>query len=334
MASNKLLEEHREMVPSLNNLVASAIMNNDPLIIVEGCDDVSYYNEIANQLEKRVNVKAVETIKEFINKSGCEYVIAAIERIQSFIGQSLDIHTAEKYILGIIDGDVRGYRNDHIPDSTLFLVLKVYSIESHFDIDEILIQFIKNHTYVDNRLLENNRDEILNYVKQSVTENYKKLWYISLEALKHACEKNYNESLFKYKKDKNDSVIRYFKLNQDINGNKMNQLMEKRSELDEYAREKGISFLDIKKVAKGKWLLEVYIYSIINKIKELTNACKDGIVKKCPYCLTTQPNSSKKCQYRARINFQDNNLKSFFYQNVYRCQEVEYIYQRINQLGS
>lgn len=334
MTSNELLENHIEMVPSLNELVSGAIMNNEPLIIVEGCDDVSYYNEIANQLEKRVNVKAVETIKEFIGKSGCVHVIKAIERVENVIGQTLDRHTAEKYILGIIDGDVREYRNDHISDSSLFLVLKVYSIESHFDIDEMLIQFIKNHTYVDNRLLENNRDEILNYVKQSVAENYRKLWYISLEALKCACDKNYNESLFKYKKDKSDSVIRYFKSDQGKNGNEINQLMEKRSELDEYAREKGISFLHIKKVAKGKWLLEVYIYSIIKKIKELTNACKEGMVKRCPYCLTTQPASSKHCQYRARINFAENNMKSFFYQNVYRCQEVEYIYQRINQLGS
>ena len=36
LASNKLLEEHREMVPSLKDLVASAIMNNEQLIIVEG----------------------------------------------------------------------------------------------------------------------------------------------------------------------------------------------------------------------------------------------------------------------------------------------------------
>ena len=148
--------------------------------------------------------------------------------------------------------------------------------------------------------------------------------------MKNACDRNYNESLFRYKRE---SVKCYFKLDQDDNRIIMNQLLEKNSELDEFAREKGISIVDIKRIAKGKWLLEVYIYSIINKIKELTNACKDGIVKKCPYCLTTQPDSSKNCQYRARINFQDNNLKSFFYQNVYRCQEVEYIYQRINQLG-
>ena len=63
---------------------------------------------------------------------------------------------------------------------------------------------------------------MLNYVKQSVAENYQKLWYISLEALKNACDKNYNEKLFKYKED---SVIRYFKLDQDDNRNKMNQLI-------------------------------------------------------------------------------------------------------------
>ena len=82
MTSNELLEEHNEMVPSLNELVSSAIMNNEPLIIVEGYDDVSYYNEIANQLEKIVNVKAVETIKEFIDKSGCDHVIKAIKGLK------------------------------------------------------------------------------------------------------------------------------------------------------------------------------------------------------------------------------------------------------------
>ena len=181
-----------------------------------------------------------------------------------------------------------------------------------------------------NKLLENNLDKILNYVKLSVAENYQKLWYISLEALKTACDKNYNGSLVRYEPD---SVIRFFKLDQNENRIKMNQLMEKSSELVEFAKDKGISFLDIKKVAKGKWILEVYIYSIIDKIKELTNACKDGIVKRCPYCLTTLPDSSKHCQYRTRINFAENNLKSFFFQNCYRCSEVEYIYQRIEQLG-
>lgn len=332
MESNELLEEHSEMVPSLNELVSGAIMNEEPLIIVEGYDDVSYYNEIAVQLEKNVNVKAVETIKEFINKSGCEHVIKAIENIETQIaGNALTRSVAEKHILGIIDGDAREYRNVEVPSSTLFLILKVYSVESHFDIDEILIQFIKNHTYVDNKLLENNRVKILNYVRQSVAENYQKLWYISLEALKTACDSTYNRSLVRYKPD---SIIRFFKLAQVENQNIMNQLMEKTFELDEFAKEKGIAISELKKVAKGKWLLEVYIYSIVNRIKELTNACKDGIVKRCPYCLTTQPNGSEHCQYKARINFVENNLKSFFFQNAYRHPEVEYIYQRFEKLGN
>lgn len=333
MASNELLEEHIEMVPSLNELVSGAIMNNEPLIIVEGYDDVSYYNEIAAQLEKNVNVKAVETIREFINKSGCKHVIDAINNIEKQIDvdRTLSRSVAEKYVLGIIDADAREYRNAEIPSSTLFLILKVYSVESHFDVDEILIQFIKNHTYVDNKLLESNKDNVLNYVKQSVEENYHKLWYISLEALKTACDENYNESLFRYKPD---SVIRFFKLNQSENQEIMNQLMEKTSELDQFAREKEIVISDFKQVVKGKWLLEVYIYSVMKKIKELANACKDGKVKRCPYCLTTNQRPSKHCQYRVRINFVENNLKSFFFQNAYRHPEVEYIYQRIEQLGS
>ena len=330
MKNNELLEEHIEMVPSLNDLLSSAIMNNEPLIIVEGYDDVSYYNEIANQLQKRVNVKAVETIREFIDKSGCEHVISAIEKIEMVIGQNLDRHIAEKYILGIIDGDAREYRNAGIISSTLFLVLKVYSVESHFDVNEILIKFIKNHTYIDNKLLENNQSKILSYVKQSIPENYQTLWYISLEALKTACDENYNQSLVRYKPD---SIIRFFKLSQFENQEIMNTLMAKRTELDEFANEKGLSIVDIKKIAKGKWLLEVYIYSIMSKIKNLSIACKEGVVKRCPYCLATQTKSSEHCQYKSRINFVENNLKSFFFQNTFRCPEVEYIYERIEQLG-
>jgi len=291
-----------------------------------GYDDVSYYNEIAKQLGKQVNVKAVETIREYINKSGCTHVINAIDEVEETIRNGdLERGKAEKYVLGIIDEDARRYRNADIPSSNLFLILQVYAVESHFDIDELLIQFIQEHTYIDNKLLEGNN--ILSYVKSSLNKNYQTLWYISLEALKSTCDELYGQSrkLVRYNKD---SIIKFYK-----DSKIKKRLFEEKNGLDDFSDEKGLVIDDIKKIAKGKWFLEVYIYSIIDKIKELSSACHNGVVRKCPYCLTTMPEPSAHCQYKPRINFMENNLKAFFFQNVYRCQEIEYIYQRINQLG-
>lgn len=323
--NNELLEEHYEMVPSLDKLISDAIMYDEPLIIVEGYDDESYYREIANQVGKQVNVKAIETIQEFVNQGGCEKVIDAINQVEEYIGVTLDKCVAESYILGIIDGDARSYQNKNIPSSSLFLILQVYSIECHFDLDVLLKEFIKFHTYVDEKLVDGS---IYNFVKRSLNEDYAKLWYISLEALKTACDLDYKntESLISYKPD---SVKKFYK-NEELS----HKILAKKEILDRFAEERGLTILDIKKIAKGKWLLEVYIYSIIDKIKELHSACKDGIIKRCPFCITSQQRQLEHCQYRTRINFMENNFKSFFFQTVIRCSEVEYIYQRIEQLGS
>lgn len=140
--------------------------------------------------------------------------------------------------------------------------MNVYALECHFDSDELLVEFVRRNTYIDRDLIGN---ELIQYIKKSVADNFRMLWYISLEALKTAC---------------------------------------------------------------------CFIYSIIDNIKKLQDACKNGEIKRCQFCEADSNHQSKNCQYRKRTNFMENDLKAFFYTTSIRNEEVEYIYQRIEQLGS
>lgn len=109
----------------IEETVVAAMMSHEPVIIVEGQDDIKFYSNIASRIQCNVGVQAVETIEGY--SEGCDQVIAAIEAVQELIAADVRL---SKYVLGIIDRDSRHYMNN-IPDMDNMLVLKYYSYESH-----------------------------------------------------------------------------------------------------------------------------------------------------------------------------------------------------------
>ncbi|WP_409174416.1 hypothetical protein [Brevibacillus fortis] len=63
--------------------------------------------------------------------------------------------------------------------------------------------------------------------------------------------------------------------------------MRKKEQLDDFANQKQITFNDLHKIVKGKWLLSAFVQSVYSKIQELHSKCSqkalDGL-KMCQYC--------------------------------------------------
>jgi hypothetical protein len=120
----------------IDELFIEAIMTEVPCVLVEGIDDIEIYSQLSEQLEVKPEVYAIETVKGFT--VGCEQVIKAINRLDELPPCE---HAIVDHMLGIIDKDVREFRNQ-LPQSEAILVLKYYSIESHFISSTVIEQLL------------------------------------------------------------------------------------------------------------------------------------------------------------------------------------------------
>ena len=84
----------------------AALMNQEPVVIVEGQDDIKFYDNIALLNGLVINVQPIENIEGYTE--GCEKVIEAITEAQSLIKADIRL---KRYIMGIIDKDARPFRN-------------------------------------------------------------------------------------------------------------------------------------------------------------------------------------------------------------------------------
>jgi len=210
-----------------DELLAEAKMSDTIILIVEGNDDISIYEDIILTLtiEKDIEVYASENLEKIsCKKSGCSGVKESLKKIKE-CSNGIEY---DKHILGIIDRDATVYRGDD-NDINGLLVLKYYSIESHFVTKEVIPLIISyftkiSHKSIDPNLKEKLFDEIYNKLKI--------LYYISLEALKKSCQNEYN-ALYQYGEVSTISIKK--------NQHKMNQLTEKKEELDSFAQTFNIS---------------------------------------------------------------------------------------------
>ena len=109
----------------LEETIIAGLMCNKPVVIVEGQDDIKFYDNIATLNDLNVDICAVETIEGY--SEGCEQVINAMAQAESLIHND---DSLKMYIMGIIDRDVRQYLNN-VPEMENLLVLKYYSYETH-----------------------------------------------------------------------------------------------------------------------------------------------------------------------------------------------------------
>lgn len=282
---NKEQIEHYDMRSRIEELYTEAIMSEVPMIVVEGADDIAFYERLSLDIGKNTYVIAVENIYGY--KAGCDDVIKAIEEVEPMI-VNRDIN--EKYIRGIIDKDSRFYRHE-IPSLKCLFILDYYSFESHLANRHGLMIILPKLCGISEKMID---DRIIRYLEKDLIKTFEQLFYISLEALKSACIRGY-DGIFKY----GQTSGRVF--GKDNLGNMLPQLETKKEELYEFAQVYDITISDLRKIAKGKGYIHVYAQSILNNIQKLSNECKKNTIQTCQYC---KAGKFEKCMYKITKNFQ------------------------------
>ncbi|WP_122761157.1 DUF4435 domain-containing protein [Pseudomonas viridiflava] len=287
-----------------DELVNLSIMAKMALAIVEGVDDVPIYQRICNKRNIEVDVYASEML--IANQEGCEGVKTNIREIRS----KLQDFPIENYVVGIIDRDARYFRNEIPQDSAIF-VLDSYSIENHYANPECVAYLVKQFTEVE--FLD---EHLANEIHISIIERISFLYYLTLEALKNACEQSYS------------SLAGFSSRIRELLGRKIHvQVMNRKEVLDELATKFGLSNSEstIIRITKGKWLLELYYDELEKEIRNLPARCLSGHISKCKVC---QVKLEKKCYYNTTSFVSGDILmqQSFMNANLSR---LDYIAERI-----
>lgn len=256
-----------------DELVNLSIMAAIPLAIVEGVDDVPIYQRICNQRNIDVDVFASEML--ISNQEGCEGVKTNISQIRT----KLPGFPVENYIVGIIDRDARFFRQE-IPTDEAIFVLDKYSIENHYADPECVSYLVRQFTGV-----EFVSEDLSSRIHQEIIARLSFLYYLTLEAIKNACEPDY-ESLVGFSHRVREVIGRGIHMT----------VMARKDSLDELAKNFGLINDEtvLLKIVKGKWLLELYFDELDREIKKLPSLCKAGEIAMCKVCAAAL---AKKCYY-------------------------------------
>ncbi|MCM3170767.1 DUF4435 domain-containing protein [Paenibacillus sp. MER 99-2] len=301
------------MKHDFEELITEAIMSETPVIVVEGRNDIQIYNYLVNQSEKNCWVEAVENIEGYTEGSG-----GVIDFITDVQGKLEEREENKKYILGIVDRDARYYRGE-IPNLESLLILEYYSIESHFVSTNNLRKTICHLTDAHERLLDH---RTISYIESKLHNNeFDNLYYIALDALKVACDEQYIgivsyglEAGNIFSKERGKDIIR--------------EIFKRKSQLEAFAEEHEITIGDLRKIAKGKWILYVYTNFLTHLIKELHIACDNDLINKCNFCKTKVLN---KCLWKTKNNYQIGHVHGVVSSIV--DGEFDYICNRIKLLA-
>lgn len=296
----------------IEDLLVEAIMTRNPIIVVEGVDDIPFYQLITKKLTRDFEIIAVENIKNY--DEGCENVIKVISDIQEIL---LEKEGNEKYILGIIDRDTNFFRNK-VPNIKSLFMLKYYSFETHLaSITNALglFKMVTNYQSEVGKRLEN-------FIEKDIEEKYELLYYIGLDALKFSLEyTNFTGSRYIDKSGKIFSKNNIEIIEPIVTNHK--------KDLDKFAYEMGLSKSNIKEIVKGKWYLDIYSDHIYSNIKKLQEACKSNIIEQCQFCKNDKNN---KCLYKVRNIISKPIITSIMGDNI-DTKEVQYIIDRLEMLA-
>lgn len=293
------------MENDLEETIIAAFMCKKPVVIVEGQDDIKFYDNVATLNNISIDVQAIEMIEGY--SEGCEQVCNAMKNVSHIIQND---NRLKKYIIGIIDKDVREYLGN-IPSYDNLLVLKYYSYETHLITNETIKRLIEQLTMISESLITN---EVIEVFKQSFTETARRLYYFSLEALKKRFDSSYQAN------------VEYGEKSGALIGKggeyKWKLIAEKINDLDQFASIHNITPNDLKYIAKGKWFLETWCECLTKKVKELQKLC-GTIIPECKYCCVGQKD---KCLWRVSSTFQREQIKSLLYTTQFiDINEVKYI---------
>lgn len=260
--------------------LAACKFNKELMVIVEGKDDYPIYQNIASTVNPQIIVYQVNEFADY--EAGCRGVIKCLERLQTeFDKNSNDVSK----VLGIIDRDIRPYRNE-MPNLKGLYVLKHYSIETYFATRKNLRKLISKISFLP---IDNIDNSVIDYAENNFQVSIGKLYLCSLEALKNACTENY------------DSVIGYDTSIEQILRDKtiLTSISSKKAELEAFGEDFSISILDIKLIAKGKWYLYWFLNHTYPNIKMLKKECYTAHITQCRSCKVGNYND---CLYELKQN--------------------------------
>ncbi len=300
----------------LFELLDIAIRTNTSLVLVEGKDDPQIYLRISKSINKNIDVYPINTIEDYA--SGCDNVIKAVDKLQPKFSERVD---NENRVLGIIDRDVRPYRElcdseiDYTRLKGLF-ILRYYSIETYFATKRNAGKIIEKLTYLSAEMIDN---DLLQFIEEGFISFSPILYLVSLESLKNACTRDYAK-VVGYDDDsiKDTNKIMYL----------YPQLESKKTDLELFATQKGLSVDDIKKICKGKWYLYHYVNKLHEKIKILQIHCQNNEIKQCKSCKVQH---HEDCYYKYKKGYQDHVLYNDIFEYI-DTEECYDIIQRFNQL--
>ncbi|OMF13419.1 hypothetical protein BK131_16060 [Paenibacillus amylolyticus] len=302
---------------NIDEIIISAIMAKAPVILVEGYDDIQFYEKLCIDIQKDIEVYAVEIFEGY--GEGCDSVIKALEMQQENINN--DSRILDNF-LGIIDRDCRHYRQEIPYELKGLFVLNHYSFESHF-VNENAIQYILPQVTSVNLKLINS--DVIQYLMEKFISIQPQLYYITLEAIKNACEQGY------------ESVLGFSKEEKKIaDNNSRNYLyrrvIEKKEDLDSFASQNNINFDNINSIVKGKWLLHTFANSVLESLRTLPQACLEGKIKKCQFCSIGR---HEKCLWKLKEKYTKYTYQQIaqMFLNYYDENQLSYIKARLSLLG-
>lgn len=294
----------------IDEIYNESIMTGIPAVIVEGVTDLEVYALIAGHLEFDLEIFAVENIEGFAE--GSIHVIAAIEELYSLPAISSPVSS---HVLGIIDKDVRDFRNE-LPTSEALFILKYYSIESHFITKDIVRYIAMTCTKGTSDLIS---EQVLDLIQSEIEENLSKLYYLSLESLKCALEPGYAADFqYSYASGRTKNEV------------EIEKVLAKKADLDLFADSKGISLSieTLKVISRGKWLIYQFSISVAKSLKNLHASCGKHNIEKCKFCRTGSP---EKCLLKIKDGFNRNTIESLALCRV-DPNECGYIIERFEAL--
>lgn len=300
----------------ISEMLAAAVMTEEPLLIVEGIDDVEFYKKISGD---KVKVRCSEVVKNAERKTykpGCDGVIQIVKDVQEELQRDVRL---EKLFLGIVDADYRRFLGEDYPEYKGLFILKYYSYESHFYTDASIRNFISAVTSARNSEIT---DEIFVIAKQGIEATTKDLYYVGLEALRG-------------KKEEQKSIVSYDIKPEAIyekNGNKtvIENVLAKKEQLDNFAEQNSITFDDYLYIIRGKWLLYMVAKSVYDNIGNIKEQCGNAVIEQCDFC---KQNMKEKCVWGKKMELKRGQLVHYFIYNNLMEPEIGYIKEKINALG-
>jgi len=280
-----------------------------PYILVEGKDDIAFYENIIESIGKDYVVKPIGRYK---NSSNC---IAVIEFMQE-LNEVLDKEVHRQYFLGIIDGDARKQKNELPSENSLLYILQYYSWESYFISQEVVKKSIKN--FLKTRTLLT--DEVIEHLYKEYIEQYlfNELWLCGLKRLRDGetdKECNQDNSINRLDKDENFLI----------------ELKKLENDLSDFAYEKGIELSHeiLLEITKGKWALDFFVKKYLQLLKKLPNLCKKGEIIPCDYC---EEKDFENCLYELNAHYREEHIRASI-TNLIDIDSLTPIKERLKQLN-